>query len=169
MQVTIAKIFANQIQTKYGLKNKYDVYVQINGQEFKFQAWQGKWNAHWQIGTALDLPDFADLVRWEVNARDGVTFYTMKAPPEARQGGNNQIAPTNMYQPAMTTPTPVTLPNAFPQPQAPQPQAQPSQVDAKLDAINGKLDFLIEKANQGERVETQNTPIEALPDMPDYS
>jgi hypothetical protein len=85
MQVAIKKIFTNNINTMYGAKIKYDIYVDVNGQEFKFSSWQGNWNKDWTMGTMIDLPESNDS-RWQKKDYNGKTYMTLKAPPEASRG-----------------------------------------------------------------------------------
>lgn len=99
MQIPIKKLFTNNVNTRYGAKIKYDVYVDVNNQELKFQAWQGNWNKDWNQGVMIEIPENTDP-RWKKADYQGKTFFTLGAPPEAMQsyGGASTPQPQQAQQ-----------------------------------------------------------------------
>ena len=112
MQTAITKIFNNTVNTKFGTKTKYDVYVNTDQGEFKFQAWQGNWNKDWTIGTMIDMPASEDS-RWQKQDYQGKTYFTLKAPPEASQGYGGTSTPQPQTTPQQAPTQGLDPSNAF--------------------------------------------------------
>lgn len=139
MQTKITKIFNNQITTKYGPKIKYDVYVEVNGQEFKFQAWQGNWNMNWAVGTEIDLPPTTNS-RWKVAPYNGKEYYTLSAPADTQYQGYSQ-SPQN----ASVSPQNYTGAPNVPQQAENATQELSEPLKTSLHKIDEKLDRILDE------------------------
>ena len=85
-EYTIKTIKKTKVTTKYGEKDKY--LITLEEKEGYFDSWVGFWNKNWAEGMRIKAEDS----QFKSREYNGQTYYTIAAPPEARQnfGQNNE-------------------------------------------------------------------------------
>jgi len=153
-QVAIKKLFPNTVQTKYGEKTKYDIYVDGPNGEFKFQAWQGNWNKDWNQGVMIEVPENNDS-RWKVQDYQGKQYHTLGAPPEAMQSFGGASTPQQAQTPQQAPGAPqqgLDPANAFGE--------RMNKTEERLDAVEKDLsDFKFEKMEESIAKDKDDIPV----------
>jgi len=84
---TIKTLKHKMVNTQYGEKAKWLITFEESPNQL-IDSFVGNWNKNWKIGTKIEIkPEQIQSRQWE-----GKTYYTLKAPPEARFGGVSKEA-----------------------------------------------------------------------------
>ena len=80
----IKKLSSKQLETKYGLKDKWII---TDENDRMLDAFVGNWNKDWKEGQEIDVKD-SQITSREYN---GKTYYSIQAPPEAKKAWGAQV------------------------------------------------------------------------------
>ena len=80
-ELTISDLKARNIETKFGLKEKWSIRF-AEKPDLWVDVWQGNWCKNWVIGARVKIEDD----QWQSREYQGKPYWTIRAPEGARGG-----------------------------------------------------------------------------------
>ena len=79
-KLKIKKLEKKAVETKYGIREVYNLRFE-NNPEKMVSSFIGNWNRGWSEGNIIEIQDS----QWKKREYNGKTYWSIGAPPEARQ------------------------------------------------------------------------------------